>query len=252
MKVIYAVGLALTCFVSLVNSNPESARRKYAVLSLIGDSLSVVAYSPVTGHIVDPNRHETIPLADANFDHTVLLAASQALQIAEPATEAALLLPSSPTAYLEQRKLLNDQRFYAPEWLDQALKGVSATHLLLFTKLRAEARLQIQGSKVGSGHLEGLGYYVDRYLPLRRSDTGERGVGFLAPYAYFQISLIELSTSTILGRQLVTASTTFSAARNKEGLSPWDSLSASQKVTALDEMIKREVANAVPLLVKSQ
>lgn len=235
-------------------AGPDAGQRKYAVLSLIGDSLTVVTYRPSIGSQIDRNDHKTFALPDAIFDQAALLAVDEALRKVDPKASTTLLAPSSPTLRAEQGHLLDGQRFAPSEGLDGALKKDGATHLLLVTKHRADTNLQTGGSTVGSGKLEGLGYYIDRQLPMYRSDTGEQGVGFLAPYVYFKISLIDLATSTVLKQHTVTATTTLSAARarSKESFDPWDVLSPSQKIDTLRGMIRREIVNAVPALIQSK
>ena len=79
----------------------------------------------------------------------------------------------------------------------------------------------------------GPGYYVDRDLWISRSDTGERAQGFLAPFVYIRVSLIDLATSAILRHELITESLVLSAARSKQGDDPWGVLSAEEKVAQL-------------------
>jgi hypothetical protein len=250
MKFKLAVVFSLMLSVASAQAGSDSEPRKYAVISLIGDSLTVVTYRPGTGSQLDRNVRETIALPDAGFDHATLLAAGEALKGAEPSGSVSLLQLPSVGLGTDQRRLLDGQQFAPPEELTVALKKEGATHLLLITKHRAEANLQTSHSKTGSGMLEGLGYYIDRQLRMQRSDTGEVGIGFLAPYAYFKVSLIDLASSTVLKQHAVVATTTVSSARNSEGVDPWGALSPTQKITTLLGLVKREMPIAVTDVVQ--
>jgi len=84
---------------------------------------------------------------------------------------------------------------------------------------------------------------------MRRSDTRERGIGFLAPFVYIRLSLVDLKAAVVVREQVVTASATLSAAQAKNGFDPWDALNPAQKVETLGRMIEREVARVVPALI---
>jgi len=241
----------LLCMASAV-AGPDAVQRKFALMSLIGNSLTVVTHRPNTGALTDQNTQEIVDLPDAAFDRAALLAMDDALRAADSNTSAIMISPSSAALRTEQGRLLDGQRFVSFQALDEVLNRAGATHLMLVTKHRAETALQTANFKTGSGMLEGLGFYIDRDKPLTRSDTGQRGIGFLAPYAYFKISLVDLATSTVQKEQAVTATTTRSAARSKDSVDPWDALSPTQKTSILRGMITREIARAVPALIQSQ
>lgn len=218
--------------------------RRWAALSLVGDHLTVVTYQPKVGSSVDTNLRETLPLADTLFDKTAVAAAAEALEKARPGSPVAPLLAGAPAQYEGQAEMLrSDVARLAPE-LAEAVRATGATHLLLVTKRRAEARLHGAKSEVGSGRLEGLGFYIDRTMKMRRSDTGERGVGFLAPYAFMNLAVIETAGMRVLASVPITASTTLSAARSKDSLDPWDVLSPAEKTETLRRMVRREVMAA--------
>jgi hypothetical protein len=75
-------------------------------------------------------------------------------------------------------------------------------------------------------------------------------MGFLAPYAYFQVLLINLESGDVEKSDSVAASTSFSAARNKEGFDPWDALSSAQKVWAIRRLLQTEVARVTTELLQ--
>jgi hypothetical protein len=225
--------------------------RRWAALSLIGDKLTVVTYVPKVGSSIDTNLHETLPLPDATFDQDVIGTISDSVSSAVPGASVSLLLAKSPSHYEGQRDIVRtDTAKIHPDLVD-AVRATGATYLVLVSKLRADARLQVMGGAVGSGWLEGLGFYIDRTYRMFRSDTGEVGVGFLAPFVYINVSIVEASTLRVVTALPVTASTTRSAARAKEGVDPWDALSPAEKVQMLRLMVRREVSAAVTSAIQN-
>jgi hypothetical protein len=75
-----------------------------------------------------------------------------------------------------------------PDEIATVLKSSSGTHLIVLTKYRGEARLQAAQFNLDSGKLAGLGFYVDRQYRLSRTDTGQRGIGFPAPFVCIKLS----------------------------------------------------------------
>jgi hypothetical protein len=227
----------------------DGSAPRYAVLSLIGDALTIVTYQSSTGSSMDTNRHESIPMTGAPFDKTALKATDAALRKLDPETAIVLLTASSPSLYQEQEKLFSESRLTVPEEIVNALRRSGATRAIVLTKYRGDARLDAENRHLGSGKLSGLGFYVDRQHRLSRSDTGERGVGFLAPFVYVRLSLVDVATLAVLREEIVTAATTLSAARSKDTANPWDVLTPAQKVESINSMTTREVARAIPVLV---
>ena len=67
--------------------------------------------------------------------------------------------------------------------LRPVLEKAGATHVVLVTKLRQEARLRILDGTIGAGKIEGVGFYIDKGVRMRNVDTGEMSQGYVAPFA---------------------------------------------------------------------
>lgn len=231
------------------NSDPaagSTSPRRIAVLSLIGDSLGIVEYRGQTESRV-ATRTEEVPLPDPVMDKAALLAAGDSLAKRPGPVTVSYVLPTA-SLYSAGRDLLDGNRFVATPELDAALKARQASHLVLITKHRDDARLRLERHSTGSGKLEGIGYYVDRSFRVSRADNRATGIGFLAPYVYIRVSLVDLSTSSVVGDQAATHSTTYSAARAENSAHPWDVLTPGQKIDRLRSMIREAVLEAVPKL----
>ena len=222
---------------------------RLGVVSVMGDLITVVTHRPETGSRVDQNQTQQVALGEQGFDRFATQAAIEQARRAWPAAEV-LGLELAPRAEIEAGGWLQAQRFAPPAAILSRLEADGITHLLLLTRHRAEALLRLRGNSVGSGHLEGLGFYVDRALPVRRVDTGELGQGFLAPFAYFQVALIEVAGGRVLAAETLTASSSASAARGTKGLDPWDALDPAQKVAALQRLIRSELARVIPQMIR--
>lgn len=222
-----------------------AATRSYAVISLVADQMGVVIYQPQVGSSIDQNRREAFPIGAANIDESALVAAHEALKRAEPAATVHLLKVSEASLYDAQRSMLDGTRFVPPDDVAQALAQTKATHLLLFTKWRGDARLQAERQRLGSGKLEGIGYFIDPSLRMIRTDTGEVGTGYLAPYVYARLSLIDLGRAAVVAQETVQETTTLSAARAKDGVSPWNALSNAEKISTLRRMVAESMGKAI-------
>ena len=223
--------------------------RKLAIMSVMGDSLDVVTHRPAIGSSIDKNQHDSLKTGDGVIDTLVLNETIAAIQHAgaQNATEVQAL--SYPGAH-GNAAWFEGKRFAPPADLAAALAQTSATHLLLIQAHRAPSTLKARHASVGSGYLEGLGFYIDRELKMRRSDNGQVGVGFLAPYAYIKLQLINLASGETEREQVLTASSTISSAKNAEGDDPWNALDAAQKIAAIRRLLRAELNRALPELLQ--
>ncbi len=239
---------ALLVFQFAAPANAAEARL-YAVLSLVGDRLELVQRVAATETTPERSVVEFLDVGEKVFDQTVRLAAYEVLTKAEPKSTPMMLEARDPSLYAAQARLLEEggARF---ETLRSMLAGSKATHLVLVTRLRYEAMLQTDSGHLGSGPLEGLGFYIDRSKPLISGSTGEAASGFLAAFTYFQVSVYDIERRQVLRTEQVTASTTLSAARSREG-DPWTTLTSQEKVALLRQMISREIGRVLPKMVRS-
>jgi hypothetical protein len=248
MRVLHTAWAALGLCGALVLQAHAGPVEKIALVSAIGDSISLVVYRPTVGSHLDQNRVQVFPVPNNEFDDTAVAAATQAVKRWAGANGTVTVV--TPALEMAARaSTVASGRLQASEALKAALQDGGATHLLLFTKHRSVAMLRLRNSSPGSGMLEGLGFYIDRSLPTRRADTRERGIGFIAPYAYFKISLVDVATWEVLKSESIMASSAVSSARDEEGVDPWNALSAEEKVALLKRLIRTETARVVPLLL---
>jgi hypothetical protein len=129
------------------------------------------------------------------------------------------------------------------------LKGVDARYLILATKYRHEANLRLSNGSTGVGSLSGLGFYVDTQMESYELDgEGRTGTGFIAAYAYFLLSVIDLQTGRVVHQEPVMGSQFALGYRSTTG-NPWDSMSAQEKIDALEHVLRVETGRVMPELV---
>ncbi|MEP7157393.1 MAG: hypothetical protein ABI905_16555 [Betaproteobacteria bacterium] len=232
----------------------SAAKPVYAVLSLIGDKLEIVVAMPKTGTNIDPNRHESLAIAESVFDDTVVSSIAAAARKIKPDAELTALNTRSPVLFEKFRTLfaVSDETIQIPDAIRAALKAQGATHLFLVTKQRDDASAQFRDGFIeGTGKLEGLGYYLDGSIETSNGTAGQSGRGFIAPFAYFNIALIDLATSKQLKKQKVTASWPVSAGNAVKDIgSPWAALSSAEKVRLVNRLIDREINRVMPQLLQ--
>jgi hypothetical protein len=243
-----AVLAVLTLFLATAAA---AAGETYAVMSLVGDGLLVVQHRATTGTSLPGNVHEFLTVADPAFDRAALLAVDAAVRRADPSARVVLLGGRDPALLEAQSRALghDDAAQAIADVARPRLPATGATRLILVTKARHAAQIAFRDSHVGSGSLEGLGYYLDAsILTTTRGATIEDGVGFLAAFAYFDVALVDLKDGKVVGERPVYASAAVGGSQSPT-LSPWDALSPERKVSIVQDLVRREVAQAVPALL---
>ena len=222
---------------------------KFAVLSLIGDSINVVTFQPTVGSKLDRNIKQSAAIPDAPFDVTALRTIQASIKQLKGPGEVLLYRSPSIDLFGDPWALFDGTTLRLPPALVAGMQKDGASHLLLLTRNRQDAKLATSQGFVGSGRLEGIGFYIDRQRTMYSTETQESGVGFLAPYTYLQLSLVDLSNAQVLQQQSISSSQTIGSARSEDGFDPWKSLSPQAKISTLEWMIEKELRQAVPSLI---
>jgi hypothetical protein len=233
----------------LVPLAAHAEARKFAVLSLVGDKLLIVKREPSVGSRLDKNTRHTVPMPTSVIDRAVLLAVDEALRRADPDARPVLLAARDPALFAAVERSLDDGgtgRVF--EAVRPVVASAQATHLILVTKHRHRAMLKLRDGHVGSGFLEGVGFYLDPGETMRGTNTNEGERGFIAPFTYFKVALIDLARGRILAEEHVVASHANQTAESNIG-NAWTALTEEEKDRQLTTMIREETARAVPKVV---
>jgi hypothetical protein len=251
MKQLLVAFLSLLLISAVSAQSAETPYKKIAVASLIGDVFTVDIYRKRVGTMIDSNQQEKLPVPTPEFDEVALKAASEAVTKALPSASLAALTVAAAGSDLDPAQFLINGRIAASHRLGTALRDAGFTHLLVIAKHRGAARLKFASSSVGSGYLQGIGFYIDNSLNTIRLDTQEKSRGMIAPYVYIKLALVDLASLQQIREQVIMDSTTRSAAGHKEALDAWSAVTSEEKVSLLQELIRENVSAAIPLLFKS-
>lgn len=224
-----------------------------AVMSLIGDRISTEVFTRTTGSKVDGNRKVLMPIDNPVFEQEAILAANAAFKLLRPGVKTTLMVTPDKGLYQAQNDMFEsvdsnkDNRIY----LASLLKNRAATQLILITKHRSYAEFKLEHGHVGSGRIEGLGFYMDNETRLLNTRSLAMGNGFVAAYVYVKVRLIDAETLEVLKEVIVKESDlngNFSITSPQ--LAAWDSITSQQKITRLNEVIAGAICEAIPKLLK--
>ena len=199
--------------------------RKYAVLSLVGDKLLNVTREMSTGSRLDKNDRAFVELPDNSIDRAVTIAVDDALCRANPGSQPILLHSRRADLYEASFQSMDRRdgvaRVYAA--VKPIVEKTGATHLVLVTNHGTMAR--------------GV-------------DTNDAEAGFIAPFSYMMISLIDLKTGQILSQQHAIGSNATSPRPWERNVgNAWQRLDEKEKVARLTEVIREETARTVPMVL---
>jgi hypothetical protein len=234
-----------------LHAQETRAQRRYAVLSLVGDRLTVVGYMRKVGSAHDTNEQQVVPLNDTVLDADCLRAAEEGLGKADSGAPVSLLFAASRKQYEGHAGFFDGNKAKLPGDILAPMRSTGSTHLVLVTKLRAQASFEfVGGTRTGSGWIEGIGFYIDRVTRTTNAATGQQGLGYLVPYAYMQASLIDLASSEVLRSERILASRLVGASQSEDGANPWEALAPKQKIDVLRGLVRRGVSGAVESIAR--
>lgn len=245
------LALALSALGSMAQTPDGAAAggRKYVAVSLLGDTVHVVTRQDKTGSMLDANLRETFELKGGVFDQAALLALEQAVRKADSKATVFGLKLASAKVLGDPYALLDGNRFVMPTVLAPVLQQLNASHLLLVTPHQGEAKIKTVRDGIGMGRLEGLGFFIDRDATMKRLESSELMQGYLAPFTYFKITLIDVASKQVIRQDLVTTAKAFTSRRKEAMADPWANMTDVEKVETLRHQLREEIAVALPDLI---
>ena len=227
--------------------------RRYAALSLLGDELElVVLQGRKTGSTAPNLVREKAKLTDGALDRFIVLRIDEVVRAQHPASKVTMILARDPGLQAAQESILearSDLADLMPQ-LKRLADPLNVTHIILVTKHRHEAVLRLARSSTGEGMLSGIGFYIDYNKRLRDPQTGDRHTGYLAAYAYFRISVIDLIAQKVIHDERVLGSLVQAASAAQRDANPWESVTETQKSQMLRYVLKSELDRVVPALLR--
>jgi hypothetical protein len=225
---------------------PSPIPPSFALLSLVGDKFTVVFRREEIGSRLDPNERREFPLDASTLDDIALSAAEDVLKRVKPVSPVLRFSIRDPRLFALQDRLLVDsaESRGMREALAKLLRDNGATRLVLVTKWRDDARFKLIDGTTGTGKISGVGFYVDSSMRLQTTRTGESTFGFLGPYAYLSVAVVDVASMTTI-RSVTAREGDMRLPLNATGaVRAWDALTAEGKVEALEGVLRRAVQDA--------
>jgi hypothetical protein len=224
-----------------------------AFLSLAGDSITTQFFVRSTGSKMDGNRKMVMPIDNPVFDVEAIQYANKAFKQLRPGVKTTLMVTADKGLFQAQNDLFEsveankDNRTY----LSSLLSNRAVTQLILITKNRAYAEFKVQNGLVGSGRLEGLGFYMDNETRLMNSRSLVTGDGFVATYVYLKMRLIDARTLAVLKEvDIKESDLNVNYPLTEVHQVAWDATTSEQKVKRLNEVIAGAMGDAIPALLR--
>jgi hypothetical protein len=253
MRILHPSLAGLFLFLCVAQAGAAAAAT-YVVVSMVGSQLTIVVAEQVTGSRTDKNHYDVRPLSDPILDATALTAAKATIEKARPRASVVTLRVKDPKLLALQDTWFGKDTIAAPELLE-LLKGEigddPTTRLILISSHRAEPHLETTRGSVGTGHVSGLGFYVDSFTFGSRSDTGEQGWGFFAPFASLRMALVDPRSLAIESEEFVAAGSAYSPVQGNDR-DPWHAMSNEQKIRMLQNLLTDEIVQTTQMLLSKQ
>jgi hypothetical protein len=242
-RVCCGFALALAVHAAATAQTAPAPATTFAVLSLVGDQFTVVSRKDEVGSRLDQNARRSYKIDTAVLDEYALDAAEKTIGKLKPGASVLRFSIRDPRLFELQDKLLvdsGDSRGMR-EALAKLAREHQANRLVIVTKWRDDASFKLYSGTTGAGKISGLGFYLDPTTRMGRLDSGEEAFGFLAPYAYVSVALVDVASMKPIRSAPVRESVTSLPVHSKGAVVAWDALTVEEKLTALERNLRSAV-----------
>ena len=230
----------------------DAAAPVYAVMSLVGDNISTEVFTRVIASRTEGNLKKMLPIESAVFDQAAVQAANGVVKRQKPGVKTVLMVSADKELHLQQNGMFEtvEANKANREYLQNLLKNRGASRLILITKYKYDAEFQVANEHIGSGKIEGLGFYIDNETKLLNNSNFVSANGYVAAYAYAKVRLIDAATLNVL-KEVVVKRSDVNANYNAPTADamPWDALTSAQKITWLQDVLGGAMDEAIPKLL---
>jgi hypothetical protein len=248
-RLVCGVGAALALCASAFAQQGASSKLiapTFGLLSLVGDQFTVVFRREEIGSHIDPNVRREYRIDDATLDDMAVGAAENVVKRVKPVSPVVRFSIRDPRLFALQDKLLVDgtDSHEMREALAKLLREHQVTRLVLVTKWRDDAQFKVYEGATGTGKIGGLGFYVDPVTRIQNMSTGEETFGFLGPFAYLRVAVLDVASMTPIRSVPARESQMNQPLHETGALNAWDALTPAGKVEALEQVLRRAVESA--------
>lgn len=242
MSIVRVLAAGLLMLASAGSQAEPVPIRNIAVLSLAGNTLALHVQRHQVGSRTENSPVEVNSVEDPVFDQAAIIAARRSLLKLLPDAKLQLMTTQDKGLYSAQNDMFENPDQHAEDraYLKDLFKAQGVSHAIVISKFRGVAAIRLANATVGSGLLEGLGFYVDDMIrTLNRSDdTSSRGM--IAPFAYVRVRLVEADTLKVLGEGTAKESIVIAhPSADSSGMDTFTKMSAAEKIknvrTALEQ-----------------
>jgi hypothetical protein len=235
---------------ALPTASQAQGTRSFAVVSEMARDVNVIIYQPAIGSRLTNNVVSRIPIAQGMLDKFVLNNTRAALAKEAPGERVFLVSPLDSDLFGSLQSVTEGSSIKIPADVADAFKSQGSTHLVVFSRHRTEGLVQFDNGRESAGSLEGLGFYVDRLTNVTNRSQGQSGRGYIAPYLHARATLVELPSGKVLRTVEIQEASPYTNTRaDAQSNDAWDSLSSSDKVRVLLELMDRHIAKSVKALL---
>lgn len=230
----------------------QAGEPTYAIMSLAGDTLTLVAQRHQVGSRTEAQPKQETALEDQVFDQVAVLAARAALLKARPAAKVVPMMTQDKGLYRAQNAMFEQPQAHQADrdYLKSLLAEQGATHLLLVSRHSAKAAFEMYNSVESGAQLEGLGFYIDDVTVTRNMQTSATARGMLIPFAYLKVRLVDAQTMQVLGESVAKQSRIFVRPSNEgSGMATFASMTLEEKTDQIRGATRRAVDEALPPLL---
>lgn len=218
-------------------------RRTYGVVCLLEDRFTLVhGRARDGGTYGDPNRYDAVAVDPLAFSGFIERAVRSALGRTDETAELVWIKHAGHAARSACQANAGNIDEVARLIAFAALPSTNAQpeRIIIVAPLFTDLRLRMGKARLGSGKAAGFGFYVNRFTPTRRDDTGERARGYFGVFANLRLVMINPATGSVLMQEMLTAGWALSAAHAADG-NPWNALPGDRKMVLAEKLAAREI-----------
>jgi hypothetical protein len=243
--------LALCAYLSLSMAH-AAAPRKYAVLSLVGDSITVLTYTQAVGSHIAPLNRQQLDLNSIALDDYSSKAIAHFINKQEPEASVQSLLTTDAPLRKAQNAMFEeaDKNAELRARMASVWQGSDATHIIVVTRHRSDLEVNFANTTQLVGKADGIGFYLDDRIEMTSNSRPDTVTGMIMPFAYLKLRLVDAKTLDVVREVKVRESRVLGAKEDGEAtLYAWNVLTPKQKLDSLHTLLGRAMSKAIPSLL---
>jgi hypothetical protein len=218
----------------------ELAIRHLGIFSLLGDSVRVVA-----------REVQELLFKDVGMDDIAFRAARAAAEERFPQAQLSLYPAPAMLSVDEQRAIgAAAARGELPDWIVQAVREASLSHVLLITSYTGAMEFRTGKSQVvGNNRVSGVGFFVSADGRTTNAKTGAVSAGYLAPFVQLRLTLVDAASRGVVNSASLSDGYVVGPPV-AEAPDPWRFLTRAQKALALQRLLKSNMERGMATVLQ--